>query len=35
VTRGTTGQRGFFTNQSGVIRFDPVGTANVGSLPLQ
>ncbi len=35
VTTGTTGQRGFFTNESGVIRFDPVGPATVASNPLQ
>jgi type IV pilus assembly protein PilA len=35
VTRGTTGQRGFFTDQSGVIRFDAVATATVTSAPLQ
>jgi type IV pilus assembly protein PilA len=35
VTRGTTGQRGFFTDQSGVIRFDAVGTANATDAPLQ
>ena len=35
VTRGTTGQRGFFTNESGVIRFDATTTATVTSAPLQ
>lgn len=35
VTRGTTGQRGFYTDQSGVIRFDPNGTASPESAPLQ
>ena len=35
VTRGTTGQRGFFTDQSGVIRFDATTTATVTSAPLQ
>ena len=34
VTRGTTGQRTFFTDQSGVIRFDATGTADVTSTPL-
>ncbi len=34
VTRGTTGQRGFFTDQTGVIRADPVGTASVTSTPI-
>jgi type IV pilus assembly protein PilA len=33
---GTTGQRQFFTDQSGVIRFDPTGAgANATSPPLQ
>jgi len=35
VTIGTTGQRGFFTDQSGVIRFDPGAPATVASPPLQ
>jgi len=34
VNRGTTGQRGFFTDQSGVIRANPTGTATVASLPI-
>ena len=34
VTVGTTGQRGFFTDQSGVIRSDPSGTATVASSPI-
>ena len=34
VTVGTTGQRGFFTDQSGVIRSDPSGTATVTSTPI-
>jgi len=34
LTLGTTGQRGFFTNQSGVIRGDPTGTATVSSTPI-
>jgi type IV pilus assembly protein PilA len=29
-----TGQRGFFTNQSGVIRADPAGSASASSTPL-
>ncbi len=33
-TRGTTGQRGFFTDQSGVIRANPTGTADVTSTPI-
>ncbi len=32
--RGTTGQRGFFTNQSGVIRANPTGLADVTSTPI-
>ena len=31
---GVTGQRTFFTNPSGVIRADAVGTANVNSTPI-
>jgi type IV pilus assembly protein PilA len=31
---GVTGQRGFFTNQSGVMRADPSGTATSSSTPL-
>ncbi len=34
VTVGTTGQRGFFTDQSGVIRSDPSGAATVTSTPI-
>jgi type IV pilus assembly protein PilA len=34
VSQGVTGQRGFFTNQSGVIRADPTGTATSASTPL-
>jgi type IV pilus assembly protein PilA len=34
VSQGVTGQRGFFTNQSGVIRADPSGTATSSSTPL-
>jgi type IV pilus assembly protein PilA len=34
LTLGTTGQRGFFTDQSGVIRGDPTGTATVTSTPI-
>lgn len=34
VTQGTTGTRGFFSDQTGVIRFDNSGTATVGSTPL-
>ena len=35
LTRGTTGQRGFFSDETGVIRYDPAATATVASLPLQ
>jgi len=34
VTQGVTGQRGFFTDQSGVIRADTTGTASASSTPL-
>jgi type IV pilus assembly protein PilA len=34
ITPGTTGNRGFFTDQTGVIRADPSGTATAGSPPL-
>ncbi len=34
VSPGTTGQRGFFTNQTGVIRADAAGTASVTSTPI-
>jgi type IV pilus assembly protein PilA len=34
VTQGVTGQRGFFTSQSGVIRADPTGAATSSSTPL-
>jgi len=34
VNTGVTGQRAFFTNQSGVIRFNATGTADVNSTPL-
>jgi prepilin-type N-terminal cleavage/methylation domain-containing protein len=34
VNVGTTGQRGFFTDQSGVIRADPAGAATSASTPL-
>jgi type IV pilus assembly protein PilA len=35
VSRGTSGQRGFYTDQSGVIRNDPTTTATSASAPLQ
>jgi type IV pilus assembly protein PilA len=35
VSRGQTGQRGFFSDQSGVIRFDASATASATSTPLQ
>jgi type IV pilus assembly protein PilA len=34
VTQGVSGQRGFYTDQSGVIRSDPAGTATSSSTPL-
>jgi type IV pilus assembly protein PilA len=34
ANRGTTGQRGFFTDQSGVIRADPTGAASAASTPI-
>ena len=34
ITVGTTGQRYFYTDQSGVIRANPAGTANVNSTPI-
>jgi len=34
VLLGSTGQRGFYTNQSGVIRVDPAGAATSNSTPL-
>jgi type IV pilus assembly protein PilA len=34
VTQGVSGQRGFYTDQSGVIRSDPTGTATSASTPL-
>ena len=34
VTAGTTGQRHFFTNQTGVIRGDPSAAATVASTPI-
>ena len=33
-TRGTTGQRGFFTDQTGVIRADATTAATVSSTPI-
>jgi len=35
TSRGTSGQRGFYTNQSGVIRYDPTASATSASTPLQ
>jgi prepilin-type N-terminal cleavage/methylation domain-containing protein len=32
--RGATGQRGFFTDQTGVIRANPTGTADANSAPI-
>ena len=34
VTQGVSGQRGFFTDQTGVIRADPTGSATASSTPL-
>jgi len=34
VSQGVTFQRGCFTDQSGVIRADPAGTATSASTPL-
>ena len=34
LTVGSTGQRGFFTNQTGVIRADPSGAATSASTPI-
>jgi len=34
ITQGVSGQRGFFTDQSGVIRADPLGSATASSTPL-
>jgi type IV pilus assembly protein PilA len=34
ITQGVTGQRGFFTNQSGIIRADISGSATSASTPL-
>jgi prepilin-type N-terminal cleavage/methylation domain-containing protein len=34
VATGTTGQRSFFTNQSGVIRANATGAADVNSTPI-
>lgn len=35
ITIGTSGQRGFFSDQTGVIRADQSGTATSASVPLQ
>jgi prepilin-type N-terminal cleavage/methylation domain-containing protein len=35
VVRGQTGQREFFSDQSGVIRFDATGAASATSSPIQ
>jgi len=34
ITQGVSGQRGFFTDMSGVIRADPAGSATSASTPL-
>lgn len=35
AARGTTGQRGFFSDESGVIRYNPSAAATSADLPLQ
>jgi type IV pilus assembly protein PilA len=35
IARGTTGQRSFYTDQTGIIRFDLSGAATADSAPLQ
>ena len=35
ISTGQTGQRGFFSDQSGVIRYDTTGLATAASSPLQ
>jgi type IV pilus assembly protein PilA len=35
TNRGTSGQRGFYTDQSGVIRYNPTATAGSTDQPLQ
>jgi type IV pilus assembly protein PilA len=35
IARGTTGQRSFYTDQTGIIRFDLRGAATADSAPLQ
>ena len=35
ISRGTSGQRGFYTDQSGVIRYESSGSATSASSPLQ
>jgi hypothetical protein len=35
ANRGTTGQRSFFSDQSGVIRYNGSAAATVADLPLQ
>jgi type II secretory pathway pseudopilin PulG len=35
ITRGTTGQRSFFIDETGVIRYDAQGTATAGSPALE
>jgi type IV pilus assembly protein PilA len=34
ISTGTTGQRSFFTDQTGVIRTNPIGTATAASSPI-
>jgi type IV pilus assembly protein PilA len=35
IVRGTTGQRSFYTDQTGIIRFDPDGAATTDSAPVE
>jgi hypothetical protein len=35
ITLSVTGQRGFYSDQTGVIRYDPAGAAVATSNPLQ
>jgi hypothetical protein len=35
ISTGQTGQRSFFSDQSGVIRFDSAAAATIASSPLQ
>jgi type IV pilus assembly protein PilA len=35
ISRGTTGERSFYTDQTGIIRYDPNGAATADSPPLE